>query len=71
MCWRYQICFARFLYFYRDNLLENAGKTIAKEWKKYTSGGCASLQNTFDNLSSPLKLARVVDFPYVYVLDCA
>ena len=43
--WRYQICIARFLYSYRDKLLKNVDKTIAKKGKKYTSGWRALLKN--------------------------
>ena len=43
--WRYQICIAKYLYTYRDDLLKNLFKITAEEFKKSTSGWRASLKN--------------------------
>ena len=45
--WRYQICIAKCLYSYRDDLAQTSGWTTANEWKRSTSGGRASLKNVF------------------------
>ena len=36
--WRYQICIFKCLYYYRDDLFQNLGKTTVQKWKNTTSG---------------------------------
>ena len=36
LIWRYQICIAKCLYSYRNDLLKNLGKTTAHEWTTFT-----------------------------------
>lgn len=45
--WRYKICLAKFLFSYRDDLPENLGKSIAKEFNNTLSGWPVSLKNVF------------------------
>ena len=45
MPWRYQICIAKFLRSYNDDLPENLGKNTAQDSNKSTSGLPASLKN--------------------------
>ena len=35
--WRYQICIFKCLYYYKDDLSKNLGKTTVQKWKKTTS----------------------------------
>ena len=59
MPWRYQICIARCLDSYRDDLHKNLFKITAREFKRSTSGSRASLKNVAGlapfNLSAHLQ----------------
>ena len=62
--WRYQICIAKCLYSYRDDLPKNLFKITAEECKKSTSGLRLSLKKVV--AKTPYHVISILTEPRIY-----